>query len=164
MLWWWVGCAVAVARIDDASRAVGGVGGVQRGSRELGGAPRAVDGEIGLDHGVGAAGLDGDSVGGSDWLDRRDGRFPAHVDADVGPSCDQQLDEIGVEALEWANATVDDDGAGAGTSSDVRELERDEPAADEEHTTGQVLEVEEVGAVDQALLAGERSEAHTSEG
>jgi hypothetical protein len=33
--------------------------------------------------------------------------------------------------------------------------ERDESSADEEHAAGQVFEFEEVGAVDQVLVAGE---------
>lgn len=66
------------------------------------------------------------------------------IDADLGATGDEELDEVGVESFERSLAAVDDDGAAAGTGGDVSELEGDEAAADEEDTGGEFLKVQEV--------------------
>ena len=123
---------------------------------ELGDASGAVDDEIGVDarHGSPAV-SSGDPVAGSGWLDGGDGRLRPHLDADVGASGHEEVDEVRVEALERAGAAVDDHRPGPGSGGDVGELEGHEPAADEEHPAGEVFEFEEGGAVDQVLVAGE---------
>ena len=114
----------------------------------MGDSPGAVNDEIGLDHSPVAGGLDGHPVAGAAWVDRRDCRVSQRLDADIGPACDQQLDEVGVETFEGLCATVDDHRGGPGPGGDVGELERHEPPADEEHPAGQVFKVEEGGAID----------------
>ena len=101
----------------------------------------AVDDQVGLDHVLVAGCVEGHPVGRSDGLNGGDGCLRPHVDVDIGSSGDQQVHEVRVETFEGTDAAVDDDGAGAGSSGDVGELERHEPAADEEHPPGPVLSI-----------------------
>ncbi len=81
------------------------------------------------------------------------------VELDVGTEgagvLDEMVDEVGVEAGERASAAVEDGDVGTGAEGDVGEFKGDVTAADEEDALGEVVEVEELLAVDEVFVAGE---------
>jgi len=76
---------------------------------EVGDASGAVDDEVGLDRLAGSCSFEGDQVSAIARFDRCDGGGMAHVDPDLAAAVDQELDEVGVEALQRTLAAVDDD-------------------------------------------------------
>lgn len=60
-----------------------------------------------------------------------DGGLRARLDAELGAVGNEEVHEVGVEALQRARAAVDDYRSCTGACGDVRELERHEAAADE---------------------------------
>ena len=84
-----------------------------------------------------SGGVDGHAVAGPRRLDGTDAGLGAGVDADLGAAGDQQIDQVGIEPLQRSGAAVKDGWSAADPGGDVRELERDEPAADEHHSLWQ---------------------------
>ena len=124
----------------------------------------AVNDEVEL-HGLGSAGsLDTDLVTGRGLLDGFDSGGALKTDPCCCASRDQELDEVGVERLEWAWSAVNDDRGAAGTRRDVGELEGDEATTNEQDPRREHLEVQEVGAVDQVLVAGKVQRSWTCTG
>jgi hypothetical protein len=78
-----------------------------------------------------------------------------HLDSGLLGSFYEEFNEVGVELAEGAVPVVDYRAVHPGAGSDVGELERDEPTTDERDPGWQRLKVEEIGAVDQVLMAGE---------
>lgn len=85
-------------------------------------------------------------------LDRRDGRAHAYVNAELTGGLDESRHEVAVEALERTVAAVDDRHVGACARGDVRELEGDVAAPDEDDSARQLLQVQELGTGRQVLL------------
>src|SRR5665811_551783 len=124
----------------------------------------AVNDEVEL-HGLGFPGsFDTDLVTGRGLLDGLDSGGALKPDPRGCASGDQELDEVGVERLQWAQSTVDDDRGAAGTSRDVGELEGDEATTNEQDPRREHPEVQEVGAVDQVLVAGKVQRSWTCTG
>ena len=65
-------------------------------------------------------------------LDRGGRRRAPQLDPRLSAPLDQELDQVGVEPLEWTGSAVDDDRGTAGTRADVGELEGDEATPDEQ--------------------------------
>ena len=83
--------------------------GVETQVGQLRDAPRALDHEVGLDRLPFAGVLEGDLVAAIGRLHVHDGGGATQVDADLPAAVDQELDEAGVEVLQWPLAAVDDD-------------------------------------------------------
>jgi len=156
--------ALEVAADAHAALAPLDAGGTETQVGEVGDAARAVDDEIGLDRLAVARALQGDPITPAVSLDSGDGGGLSQVDPDLTAAMDQELDEIGVETLQRALAAVDDDGGAADAGGEVGELEGDQAAPDEQDPRRQGVEVQEVGAVDQVLVAGEVQGAGTRAG
>src|SRR6185437_7961574 len=77
------------------------------------------------------------------------------VDAQLPGDPDELRYEVTIEPLKRAIATVDDRHRRPGPGRDMRELEGDVAAADEDHTARQLIEIEEAGAGREVLLAWE---------
>ena len=93
-----------------------------------------------------------------------------HSDSGLLGPCDEQINEVGIELAEGSVAVVDDHAVHPGARSDMREFEGNEPATDEHDPVRQrfevevEVEVEEVGAVDQKVLARETQRARARPG
>ena len=93
----------------DAVLAPLDAGGVEAQVGQLRDPSRAVDDEVGLDRLLRAGVLEGDLVATVGGPHVHDGGGAAQVDADLSAAVDEELDEVGVEALQRALAAVDDD-------------------------------------------------------
>ena len=99
---------------------------------QLGNPSGTVHDEVGHDGLGSAVGLDRDRVAAATGrLDRDDAGAGSHSDADLFAACNEQIDEIWIEALERPVTVLDDRGVCPGACCDVGELERDEAAANE---------------------------------
>jgi hypothetical protein len=65
-------------------------------------------------------------------LDRGNGRAHAYINAEITGYLRELGDQIKIESLQRTLATVQNRHLGARADGDVRELERDVPAADED--------------------------------
>lgn len=100
-----------------------------------------MDHEVSLDALASTCVVNGDGIAVPGALDGCDGGGPPQVDTYVAAAVDQELDEIGVEALQGSLPAVHDDRRGAGPGGDVGELEGDEAASDEEDPLRKGVEV-----------------------
>src|SRR5712692_10897361 len=86
-------------------------------------------------------------------------RYGLRIEANLNPQSfgclHQHRHEVGVKRLERPAAAVQHPDLGAGAGGDVRELERDVAASDEEDATRQALELKELRAAGQEFLTGD---------
>jgi hypothetical protein len=88
-------------------------------------------------------------------LDRLDRGVRMKGHADVPRPLDQRRDQVRIERRERPLAPFEDHDPGIGARGDVRELERDVAAADQQHALRQAVEVEELIAGHDVLGAGQ---------
>ena len=98
---------------------------------EGGDATCSMNDEVRVKTGGRAVGVDADLEPGGGGLDGGDVGVSVDVDAGLLGAGGQQLHQVGVELAQGSRAVVDDRALRAGAGGDVRELERDEAAADE---------------------------------
>jgi len=144
-----------VARDAHAARPPVDAGRVEVEAGKVGFASGAVDDEIAFDRLGASSGLQDDPVAGVGPVDRCDCGGGPYGDPGLQAAPDQQIHQVWVESLQGSRPSVDDCRAAAGARRDVGELEGDETAADEQDPGRKRVEVQEVGAVDQVLVAGE---------
>src|SRR3546814_841279 len=116
---------------------------------EVGNPTRAVDYEAGVDAGRCSGGVDTHPVTGERGPNSDDRCVAKHTDASLFGSGNEEFDKVRIEFPQRSGPAVDDRALRTGTSGDVRELERDEAAADEHHSARQLIEIQEPGPVDQ---------------
>jgi hypothetical protein len=150
-----VGRALQMRFDGDAAVGVRHTGVVEAEGAELRDTSGAVHDEVGIDVRFALGGVEPDPVARCELLDAHGRGSGSDVDADGGAPGDEQIDEVRVEAPQRTLATVEDRDRGASAGGDVGELEGDEPAADEHDARWERLEVQELGAVDHQLGAGE---------
>lgn len=88
-------------------------------------------------------------------VDAGDRRAHLHVDAELTGRLHELSDEIGVEPLQRTLPAVKDRHRSADAYRDVRELEGDVPATDEDHPAVQVIKFQEAGTGREVLLASD---------
>ena len=79
-----------------------------------------------------------------------------HLDAKLAGGLDKALDQVRIEPLQRAGAPVDDLDLGAGASRNMRELEGDVAPSHEDDLAWQPVELQELCARGQVLLARDR--------
>src|SRR5258708_17334833 len=113
-----------------------------------------MNGDIGLDRGRGAVGICPDGKPGVGLLYAFNLGSGANVDSDRSELFHQPVDEVRVEASEYALASLQDRDFRTCAGGDVRELRGDVTAADQNHPLRHALQVQKILAGSQVLLAG----------
>src|SRR3989442_7387451 len=88
-------------------------------------------------------------------LNCHDLRVEANLNPELFVCLHQHRDQVGVKLLKRPAAAMQHPDLGAGTGGDVRELERDVAAPDDEDATQQALELQELCAGCQQVLSRE---------
>ncbi len=86
-------------------------------------------------------------------LNRDDLRIQANLNPQSSGCLDQRADEIGVKLLERPATAMQHPDLGAGAGGNVRELERDVAAPDEEDAARQALELQKLRTGCQQVLS-----------